>query len=76
MTIFDSGKDIIKFLIRSEVRDRQYNPDIEAFKLLYDRYAPALFNLIVKIKSDRISASKVLEECFLEMWVERKFYDN
>jgi len=42
--------------------------DLEAFKLLYDRYSPLLYTIIKKIVKDEETSEKVLAETFLIVW--------
>ena len=42
--------------------------DREAFALFYDRYAPVVFPLILRIVRERADASDVLQEVFWEAW--------
>ena len=42
--------------------------DREAFAVFYDRYAPVVFPLILRIVRERADASDVLQEVFWEAW--------
>jgi RNA polymerase sigma-70 factor (ECF subfamily) len=42
--------------------------DLEAFDLLYDRYAPLLYTMIKKISGDKETSEKILTETFLIIW--------
>ena len=49
--------------------------DREAFALFYDRYAPVIFPLILRIVRERADASDVLQEVFWEAWRTADAYD-
>ena len=49
--------------------------DREAFALFYDRYAPVVFPLILRIVHERADASDVLQEVFWEAWQGAGRYD-
>src|SRR5207249_7274877 len=49
--------------------------DREAFALFYDRYAPVVFPLILRIVRERADASDVLQEVFWEAWRSADAYD-
>lgn len=42
--------------------------DTNALSLLYDRYAGAVFSLLVRIVGDRPSAEELLQEVFVRVW--------
>ena len=42
--------------------------DLKALELLYDRYAPLLYTMTIKIVGDEEKAGKVLSESFLIIW--------
>ena len=47
--------------------------DIDAFNCLYDKYAPALYGLILKLTHDVQLASSIIEKSFLKIW---EVFDN
>jgi RNA polymerase sigma-70 factor (ECF subfamily) len=49
--------------------------DREAFAVFYDRYAPVVFPLILRIVRERADASDVLQEVFWEAWRDAAAYD-
>ena len=49
--------------------------DREAFGAFYDRYAPLVFPLIVRIVRDRSDAADVLQDVFWEAWQGATAYD-
>jgi RNA polymerase sigma-70 factor (ECF subfamily) len=61
-----SGADLIR---------RMTAGDREAFALFYDRYAPVVFPLILRIVRERADASDVLQEVFWEAWRDAGAYD-
>jgi DNA-directed RNA polymerase specialized sigma24 family protein len=60
----------------SDIRIPTGLENMTAFKALYDRYAPALYGLVLKVTPDSIGAAKALEESFLKIWRERETYDS
>jgi RNA polymerase sigma-70 factor (ECF subfamily) len=50
--------------------------DREAFAVFYDRYAPVVFPLILRIVRERADASDVLQEVFWEAWRDAPAYDS
>ena len=49
--------------------------DRDAFSRFYDRYAPLVFPLILRIVRDRSDAADVLQEVFWEAWQRAGTYD-
>src|SRR5260370_36530292 len=49
--------------------------DRQAFALFYDRHAPVVFPLILRIVRERADASAVLQEVFWEAWRDAGGYD-
>src|SRR5256885_12735714 len=49
--------------------------DKEAFAIFYDRYAPVVFPLILRIVRERADASDVLQEVFWEAWQSASRYN-
>jgi RNA polymerase sigma-70 factor (ECF subfamily) len=49
--------------------------DRQAFALFYDRHAPVVFPLILRIVRERADASDVLQEVFWEAWRDAGAYD-
>ena len=50
--------------------------DRQAFALFYDRHAPVVFPLILRIVRERADASEVLQEVFWEAWRDAGRYDS
>src|SRR5438874_1729669 len=50
--------------------------DREAFAVFYDRYAPVVFPLILRIVRERADASDVLQEVFWEAWRDAPGFDS
>jgi RNA polymerase sigma-70 factor (ECF subfamily) len=61
-----SGADLLR---------RMAAGDREAFAVFYDRYAPVVFPLILRIVRERADASDVLQEVFWEAWQSAGRYD-
>ena len=49
--------------------------EVDAFELLYERYAPIVFATCYRIVRDRAEAEDLLEEVFWEIWARRDRYD-
>jgi RNA polymerase sigma-70 factor, ECF subfamily len=49
--------------------------DREAFGAFYDRYAPLVYPLIMRIVRDRTDAADVLQDVFWEAWQGARAYD-
>src|SRR5438034_9579907 len=49
--------------------------DRQVFALFYDRHAPVVFPLILRIVRERADASDVLQEVFWEAWRDAEGYD-
>ncbi|MBA3714060.1 MAG: sigma-70 family RNA polymerase sigma factor [Pyrinomonadaceae bacterium] len=50
--------------------------DGQAFALLYDRYSPKLFGLLLRTLRSRAEAEDVLQEVFLEVWQSAADFDE
>ena len=61
-----TGEDLIR---------RMAAGDREAFGRFYDRYAPLVYPLVVRIVRDRTDAADVLQEVFWEAWQGAPAYD-
>lgn len=61
-----SGSDLLR---------RMAAGDKEAFAIFYDRYAPVVFPLILRIVRERADASDVLQEVFWEAWQSASRYN-
>ncbi|MBC7826146.1 MAG: hypothetical protein H7122_00260 [Chitinophagaceae bacterium] len=48
--------------------------NIAAFEVLYDKYGPSVYGLILKLTPDSYTACRILEESFVKMWLERDSY--
>lgn len=42
--------------------------DADAFETLYDRHAPVIYNLILRIVSEPRTAEELVQECFWQVW--------
>ena len=47
---------------------------LKAFNTLYDRYASALFGVIIRITEEQTVAEKVLQQTFIELWNNKQAY--
>ena len=59
----------------SELLDRIVRRDKEAFSLLYDRWAPVVFNFCVRILRDVGDAEEVLQDVFVQVWKDAHRFD-
>ena len=59
----------------SELLGRVVRRDKEAFSLLYDRWAPVLFNFCVRILRDVGDAEEVLQDVFVQVWKDAHRFD-
>ncbi len=50
--------------------------DLDAFQQLYDRHAPALFGLALKILGNRADAEDALQETFVQVWKTAASFDR
>lgn len=55
--------------------NRLRNRDIEAFKILYKQYAPAIYGVIVRKITDEERAKLILDQTFCELWHHFSDYD-
>ncbi|WP_231426268.1 RNA polymerase sigma factor [Pedobacter sp. Leaf250] len=56
--------------------DRLRAKDEAAFKILYQKYASAVYGIIVRSSCEQNKASMVLESVFLEVWNTISLYDE
>ena len=49
--------------------------DSAAFELLYDRYAPVVLGVVVKIVGDRAVGEEVLQDTYWRIWTQAASYD-
>jgi RNA polymerase sigma-70 factor (ECF subfamily) len=49
--------------------------DLAAFEALYDRHAPTLYALLLRILGSTEDAQEVLQETFVKAWVNAKMFD-
>jgi len=59
----------------SELLGRVVRRDTDAFSLLYDRWAPVLFNFCVRILRDAEDAEEVLQDVFVQVWKDAHRFD-
>lgn len=49
--------------------------DHYAFNYLYDKYAPALYSVVLQIVKDKETANKVVKQVFIQVWHQIENYD-
>lgn len=49
--------------------------DVSAFEELYDRYAPTIYGLLLRILANADDAQEVLQETFVKAWTSAKMFD-
>jgi RNA polymerase sigma-70 factor (ECF subfamily) len=54
---------------------RNKGSELIEFGYLYDQYASGLWGLILKFTTDSVSAEKILEESFINIWNHIEEYD-
>ena len=47
---------------------------LNAFDILYNKYAPALFGAIIRITSEQAVAGDILQQTFIELWNNKQTY--
>lgn len=65
----DTSREEIDLLARIGAGER------DAFRALYNRYAPALFSLALQLLGDRRDSEEVLQDTFLKIWRHSATYD-
>lgn len=55
--------------------ERIQSGDMEAFAKLYDKYAPVLYGVILKIVKDQNQAEQLLQKSFMRFWMEMNSFD-
>lgn len=50
--------------------------EMGAFELLYDKYASALYGLILQVAPDTYTACRILEGSFVKIWLERASFNS
>jgi len=71
-----SGKDVHKQLANEVLIDRVARGDLIAFETLYDRHAPTILGIALKITGDRNLAEDILQETFWRMWRSASTYQS
>ena len=69
-TGFSKSSVANKGLKTEELLGRVADRDVEAFGSLYDRFAPRLMGLLMRILSTDLDAESALQEVFLRLWNE------
>jgi len=65
-TLDDTGKRLV-------IKMQQGNQ--QAFAKLYDKYAPMLMGLIIRLVHDKKTAEDVLQQVFIKIWEKRTVFD-
>ena len=47
---------------------------LKAFNILYNKYAPALFEVIIRITGGQAVAENILQQTFIELWNNKQTY--
>ena len=71
-----SAKAVDEQLVNEVLIDRVARGDIIAFETLYDRHAPTVLGLALKITGDRTLAEDILQETFWRMWRSASTYQS
>ncbi|CAN5810082.1 N/A [soil metagenome] len=69
-----SGK-IPRQSIEHAISEHIQQGNIEAFSKLYDKYAPILNGVILKITGDKKIAEEILQKSFMRLWMEISSFD-
>jgi RNA polymerase sigma-70 factor (ECF subfamily) len=69
------GTDPESSLSLEQILARVAEGDRDAFSQLYDRLAPRVLGLIVRLLRDRAQSEEVMQEIFLEIWQTATRYD-
>lgn len=62
--------------LETQLLARTASGDESAFAALYDRFAPGLFSLVVRMTRDEKEAEDVLQEGFAQIWRRAATYDS
>lgn len=62
--------------IDAELLGRVADGDQQAFAQLYDRFAPGLYSMVVKMTNDDAEAQDVLQDAFAHIWRRAATYDS
>lgn len=60
----------------AELLERVAKGDEEAFALLYDRFAPGLYSMVIKMTNDEVEAQDVIQDAFSHIWRRAGTYDR
>ncbi|MDQ3109437.1 MAG: hypothetical protein M3R17_06040 [Bacteroidota bacterium] len=61
--------------IEHQLIDQIRQGDTEAFARLYDKYAPVLLGVTLKIAGDKKTAEELLQKAFMRFWMEINSFD-
>lgn len=67
--------DTISKIDTQELLLRIQKGDEEAFSVLYDKYSPSLYGLILKIVKQEDLANDILQDCFVKIWQKINQFD-
>src|SRR4051812_24723769 len=71
MKVSDSERELDAKLL-----ERTAQADESAFGLLYDRFAPGLYSMAVKIMSNEADAQDAVQDAFAHIWRKAATYDR
>ncbi|AKA35907.1 RNA polymerase sigma factor [Flagellimonas lutaonensis] len=60
----------------NDLMTRLANGDKQALYIIYDRYAPALYGVILRMCRNRVQAEDLLQESFVKIWQNAHRYDR
>ena len=59
-----------------EIEKLLKSKEVSAFQWVYDKYAPSLYGIILKLSPDSSTASEILEKSFKKIWSEIESYNS
>lgn len=63
-------------LVEVDIVRQLKDKDVTTFGRLYECYAPALYGMILKLTPDDKEAASLLEQSFLEIWLQIQGFDT
>ena len=62
--------------LANDIGEKLQNGDKAAFEQLYDRYADALYGMVIRMVKDEDLAKDVIQESFIKIWKNASKYDS